>query len=332
MSECGCGGDPKEIRNIPTELRFGDRIGALKVRLGIGRDSYKIPPGLYSVGTPNGTSPVFVSANYKLTFDSLRKELGGLDCYILILDTKGINVWCAAGKGTFGTEELVNRIAKTGLSEVVSHRDLILPQLGAPGMCAHEVKRRSGFNVIYGPVRASDIKKFLAAGMEATPEMRTVKFTARDRTVLTPMEFIPGMKLSMLVFGMLFLANFIAKEPFGTHDLYIYLGAVIVGTVITPILLPIIPVSAFSLKGWILGVCWTAYAVWAYGWLPDDLLTAFGYLLVLPSLSAFFAMNFTGASTYTSFSGVIREMRMAVPIIFVTIAVGAVLLFIGRVI
>jgi hypothetical protein len=39
-------------------------------------------------------------------------------------DTKGINVWCAAWKGTFGTEELIRRIETSGLAAVVSHRTL----------------------------------------------------------------------------------------------------------------------------------------------------------------------------------------------------------------
>jgi hypothetical protein len=111
---------------VSTNLHFKDIFGAWKVRWGIGRMNYKISPGLYAVGKPDHTSPVLVSANYKLTFDVLRKELSGLDCWILILDTKGINVWCAAGKGTFGTYELVNRISKTGLSEIVSHRKIKL--------------------------------------------------------------------------------------------------------------------------------------------------------------------------------------------------------------
>jgi CO dehydrogenase/acetyl-CoA synthase gamma subunit (corrinoid Fe-S protein) len=71
----------------------------------------------------------------------------------LILDTKGINVWCAAGKGTFGTDELVSRISKTGLSKIILHRKLVLPQLGAPGVSAHEVTKQTGFSVVYGPVR-----------------------------------------------------------------------------------------------------------------------------------------------------------------------------------
>jgi hypothetical protein len=85
----------------------------------------------------------------------------------LILDTKGINVWCAAGKGTFGTDELVGRILKTGLSEIVSHRKLVLPQLGAPGVSAHEVTKQTGFSVVYGPVRAKDIKAFLDSGFQS---------------------------------------------------------------------------------------------------------------------------------------------------------------------
>ena len=91
-------------------------------------------PGLYALGAPAPDSPVFVSANYTLSFDALRSALRGIDGYLLVLDTKGINVWCAAGKGTFGTDELVARIEATRLAEVVRHRRLILPQLGAPGV------------------------------------------------------------------------------------------------------------------------------------------------------------------------------------------------------
>ncbi len=152
--------------------------------------NYKINPGIYAVGTPDKNSPVLVTANYKLTFDALRKELTDLDAWILVLDTKGINVWCTAGKGTFGTKELVNRISKTRLHEIVEHRTLILPQLGAPGVRAHEVTKQTGFRVIYGTVRAKNIKAFINSGMKATDEMRTVKSNVIDRLVLTPMELV----------------------------------------------------------------------------------------------------------------------------------------------
>ena len=111
-------------------------------------------PGLYAVGEPDRESDVFVTANYKLSFDILRRELKGLNAWIIVLDTKGINVWCAAGKGTFGTNELINRINEINLHNVVSHRRIIIPQLGAVGVNARIVHQRTGFRVYFGPVHA----------------------------------------------------------------------------------------------------------------------------------------------------------------------------------
>ena len=319
-----------KFTTVSTNLNFKDILGAWKVRWGIGRMNYKVSPGLYAVGKPDDTSPVLVSANYKLTFDVLRKELADLDCWILILDTKGINVWCAAGKGTFGTDELVDRISKTGLSEIVSHRKLVLPQLGAPGVSAHEVTKRTGFSVVYGPVRAKDIKSFIDSGFKATEEMRTVKFTVWNRLVLTPVELVAAAKLSIKVFGIMFLLNLFAARPFGLEDFIAYAGAVITGTVLTPLLLPLIPGRAFSWKGWLLGLLWTLGFILYNGWFNHEyLLLVIGYLLVLPALSAYLAMNFTGSSTYTSLSGVIKEMKTAIPLIAVSALAGLVLLLVS---
>lgn len=116
--------------------------------------NYAVHPGLYALGEPDENAPVLVTANYKMSFDCLRQALPGRNAWILVLDTKGINVWCAAGKGTFGTNELVYRIEASGLKKVVRHRKMVLPQLGAPGIAAHQVKKLSGFKAHYGPVRA----------------------------------------------------------------------------------------------------------------------------------------------------------------------------------
>jgi len=325
-SGCCCG-EPA-IQTVSTRLSFKDVLGGWKVRWGIGRMNYKVDPGLYAVGTPDENAPVLVSANYKLTFDSLRKELSGLNCWLLILDTKGVNVWCAAGKGTFGTGELINRIAATVLSDVVTHKTLILPQLGASGVNSNEVKRQSGFSVVYGPVRARDIKAFLSTVNKATPEMRTVKFSILDRLVLTPMEIVPAAKISVVIFGVLFLLNLFAVKPFGLLDFIAYAGAVLVGSFLIPVLLPFIPGRAFSFKGGLLGLIWAAVAVWLFGF---GWLAAIGYILMLPSLSSYLAMNFTGSSTYTSPSGVLKEMKIALPIIVSASVIGAILLLLSRV-
>lgn len=329
-SGSNCLGDTKKaVKGASAKLSFKDILGSWKVRLGIGRMSYKVDPGLYAIGQPDETSPVLVSANYKLTFDSLRKELSGIDCWLLILDTKGVNVWCAAGKGTFGTDELMNRIEKTGLAEIVSHRRLILPQLGAVGVSAHNIEKHTGFSVLYGPVRARDIKAYLASGCSATEQMRTVQFTMRDRLVLTPVELLSAIPKSLLVLGVVFLLNLFAARPFGVPDVIAYAGAILVGTVITPALLPFIPGRAFAWKGWLLGLLWTVGISWLSGWFnAGTWLLAVGYLLVLPSVSAYLAMNFTGSSTYTSFSGVAKEMKTAIPLTCISAAAGIIVLLI----
>ncbi|MBA4347990.1 MAG: acetyl-CoA synthase subunit gamma [Clostridiales bacterium] len=304
-----------EVPQVAAKLSFRDTIGAWKCRWSIGRMNYRVDPGLYAVGQPDASSPVLVTSNYKMTFDRLRERLGGLSLWIVVLDTDGVNVWCAAGKGTFGTDELVRRVSAVRLSEVVSHRTLILPQLGAVGVYAHEVTKQTKFRVVYGPVRAKDVPAFLANGMQTTEEMRTVRFTFRDRIVLTPMELVGALTPVLIMFGILFILNAVGFGHYGSTDFFGIMGSIFTGAVLTPILLPWVPGRAFSLKGAILGLVWavgflllSGFPSPVFGWLK-----AAAYVLLLPALSSFLTMNFTGSSTYTSLSGVDREMKFAVP-------------------
>ena len=134
-----------KVTQISTVWNRSDVWSTIRVRWSIGRMNYKVKQGLYAVGNPDKKSNIFVSANFKLSFDLLRKALSGIDAWILVLDTKGINVWCAAGKGTFGTKELTYRIKAHELEKLVDHRTIIVPQLGAVGVSAHEVKSKTGF-------------------------------------------------------------------------------------------------------------------------------------------------------------------------------------------
>jgi len=175
-----------DIQRTQSRLTFADCWDHFLARWGVNRSQHRICPGLYRIGDPAADSPVFVTANYTLSFDALREALVGIDGYILVLNTFGINVWCAAGKGTFGTEELVRRIEETGLKDIVRHRRLILPQLGAAGVSAHEVKKLVHFKVEYGPVRAADLPAYLHNGQQATPKMRRVRFGLSDRLAGQP--------------------------------------------------------------------------------------------------------------------------------------------------
>jgi hypothetical protein len=308
-------------------LTFADRWDHVLARWGVRRSQHRVEPGLYALGNPTADSPVFVTANYTLSFDALRSALRGVDSYILVLDTKGINVWCAAGKGTFGTDELVHRIEATSLHDVVAHRVLILPQLGAAGVAAHEIRKRNGFTVKYGPVRAADLPAYLRTG-EATAEMRQVRFGLADRLVLIPVELVHVCWPTLIAALALFFVD-------GWTAAAGVIAAVLAGTVLFPILLPWLPTVDFSSKGLLLGIvtaspfaltAWSrrTEAVWwlRAGW-------ALAYLLPLPSVTAYLALNFTGSTTFTSRSGVRREIFAYIPVMGGMFALGIILTIIS---
>ncbi|MGO9953440.1 MAG: mercury methylation corrinoid protein HgcA [Dissulfurispiraceae bacterium] len=319
---------------VSTDITRTDKWEHLKCRTSSFRNNYTVIPGLYAVGSPSADSDVIVTANYKYSFDIVRHALKGLNIWILVLDTNGINVWCAAGKGTFGTEELVKRINIARLTELVNHKRVIVPQLGAVGVISYKVSKATGFKVHFGPVRAEDIRSFIAKGYNAGPEMRTIHFSIMDRLVLTPMEINPAIKkfplfalIVLLIFGLqpqgIFFKNALLG---GLPFLVLGLAAILSGTVLTPVLLPFIPFRSFAIKGWIVGMA-TILVVTGTTTILDNvdaLLSAVTYIF-FPMLSSFWALQFTGSTTYTSMAGVKKEMKIAIPVYIGSLAVTGIL-------
>ncbi len=368
-----------DIPRVATVLNKYDIRGAMKVRWSIGRNSFTIEPGLYAIGDPDENSDVFVTANYKLSFDHLRKNLDGLNSWILVLDTKGINVWCAAGKRTFGTKELVHRIKETRLAEIVKHRRLIVPQLGATGVSAHQVKAQTaapdtapvvsmttrpagssiqqnltagnftppsfsgelklekGFRVVFGPVRATDIKDFIANKYRTNDEMRRVTFPLIERLKLLPVDIVYAKYKLLAVMALFFVLSLFNSNGFSLEQgidkglpaiLSLAVGY-LSGILITPILLPVIPVRMFGFKGLIIGVIAT-FILYLTGIYVEGYLHLASWFLLIPAISSFMAMNFTGSSTYTSLTGVKREMKIFVPIQISMAASGLILFIISN--
>lgn len=326
-----------DIPLVPTQLNWLDYWGAIKVRWGFGRDHYTVTPGLYKVGKPNQDSDVFVSANYKLSFDTLRKNLDSISAWILVIDTKGINVWCAAGKGTFGTENLVKSIKKTSLEIIVKHRKIIVPQLAATGVAAHKVKDQTGFHVIFGPVRASDICAFVQSGYKATPEMRKIEFPIYERAKLILVDMMYGKYKLLIVLITLFFfsgldrTGFLFSKMWSTclFPLINATAAYLAGIVLAPLFLPWIPFRTFAFKGAFLGAIVSALLILFFS---VPLIEGIGLGLINLSIASFITMNFTGSSTYTSLSGVKKEMKWAVPFQITFAAVGLVLFIISKII
>ena len=322
------------VSRVSSDWSRADVLGMIRSRIGAYRMQYTVPPGMYAVGAATKDSDIFVTANYKLSFDIVRRSLKGMHAWVLVLDTKSINVWCAAGKGTFGTDELVKRITLSRLNEVVGHRRIILPQLGAVGVCASKVQKETGFRVSFGPVEARDIPAYVSAGYKKTKEMSQGKFSLLDRLVLTPMEINPVMKkypwfaaAVLLLFGLgptgvLFKQAWEGGMPF----LALGLVAVLSGAFVTPVLLPFVPSRSFAIKGWLVGMLLTFLTMQAVGGETGQsaLLLAAIYLF-FPALSSYIALQFTGSTTYTGMSGVNKELKIGIPLYIITTAVSLLL-------
>lgn len=287
---------------------------------------------MYGVGTPNPDSPILVTANYKLSFDAVRFSLDSIDAWLLVVDTRGINVWCAAGKRTFSTEEVIFSVKRTKLKEITNQRTLILPQFSATGVSAMDVKNGCGFKVLFGPIQARDLPDFLQNNNTVSEAMRSVTFTTRERIILIPVELYLLLRpLAVLVIAAFLLSgigpeifSYLASYQRGLSLISATLLGIFSGSILLPILLPWLYGRQFWIKGlWpglIVGLLF--YIITADQLAVLDRVALFLWIM---ALSSYQGMNFTGCTPYTSPSGVEYEMRRGIPIQALVTVIGFVL-------
>ena len=164
--------------------------------------------------------------------------------------------------------------------------------------------------------------------------MRRVRFSVIDRAKLVPMEAIPALKVvglflltAAVLFGIGRTGIMYSQALTGVIPLIIAgLTALVTGSILTPLLLPLIPFRAFSLKGFVTGLIG---AIGVVSLSPNCRSTPFLIafcLISVPAFSSYLSFLFTGSSTYTSPSGVKSELKTAWPLYMVGAAVSAVLL------
>jgi NAD-dependent dihydropyrimidine dehydrogenase PreA subunit len=150
------------------------------------------PTGLFAIGTPDESSPVIVTANFSLTVKRVRRALAGQNVWLLVANSAGINVWCAAAGGLFNESRVIDAVKVSRLSDRVKHRELILPALSAPGMDRRAIEEQTGFRAVFGPVYARDVPAYLRAGKSKTDAMRRFRFGLRHR-----LDMLLSMNLAM---------------------------------------------------------------------------------------------------------------------------------------
>lgn len=164
--------------------------------------------GLRVIGQPGRDAPVFLTCNFDLTVRRVLRALERMDCYLLVANSKGINVWCASGGGILNAHQVISVIKTSRIAEKVNHRILVLPQLSAPGVDVRRVEKETGWHCRFGPVYAEDIADYVAANSIKTDEMRRARFPLGNRIEMAvmwavPMSLLAGIPVAVLSPGSL---------------------------------------------------------------------------------------------------------------------------------
>ncbi len=249
----------------------------------------KTATGLYRIGHPDRTSPVLVTGNYELTVRRLVRELDGqVDCWLVVANSRGINVWCSAGGGYFTADDVTSAIRTSGVQEVADHHTLILPQLCAVGVDSWKIRRETGWRVHWGPVRARDVPAYLAAGREKTDAMRRAQFPLKDRLEMTT--------ATLPFYGLILaLVSLIFWRPFTLT----ILGATVLMSYFYGIFLPWLPGRDGLRKGAVLAsLAILGLWCWSCGWAHLPLPSLFNHSLGLGFLAFFVGAEFQGMSPF----------------------------------
>jgi len=141
---------------------------------------YPTRPRLIRIGHPGRRSAVLVTTNYDLTVRRVCRALAGMDCWLLVAPAAGVDVWCAASGGRFTIESVISILKTSRIADRVDHRRLILPELCATGINLFELRRRTGWAGVFGPVEAADVPEYVHTRRKPVTMMR-VSFNRRER-------------------------------------------------------------------------------------------------------------------------------------------------------
>jgi NAD-dependent dihydropyrimidine dehydrogenase PreA subunit len=155
--------------------------------------------GLAKIGNPSRNSPVFLTCNYHLTVERVKRELRGTDAYLLVAQSRGINVWCAATGGHFTNHSVISVLKTSGIEKLVDHRNVIMPQLAATGVESKTIQKKTGWRIMWGPVYAKNIPAFIKNKLVKTAAMRVVGFPWMQRIEMAVAWAFPISLVSALI-------------------------------------------------------------------------------------------------------------------------------------
>jgi NAD-dependent dihydropyrimidine dehydrogenase PreA subunit len=180
------------LRDIPSDLRDT----ALRLL------PHRAPTGLVRIGNPGPDSPVLLTGNFTLTVRRLRRALESIDAWLLVADSRGVNVWCAAGGGHLTHHDVISVLRTSGIDTLVSRRVLILPQLAATGVERRPIEEATGWTTKWGPARLEDLPAVLARGGGVHGRERYMRFPLWERLEMAVMWALPMILIGAPAFGL----------------------------------------------------------------------------------------------------------------------------------
>lgn len=296
----------------PLNLTWLDYVKALICWLDSFKRTYAVEPGLYYTGNRyEHDSPLLVTANYHLTVFVLVRRLRR-NVRLLVVDTDSINVWCAAGKGTFCNDAIfaqMNRYEQH-LPKDDRRLKLILPKLSLAGVDLPAL-REAGYDAIIGPVYGKDLPTYLSNEPYKDRDTDRVLFGLQSRLFTAPPGLLQTLKYGVTLLLALWLVQ--QKWQFALPVAGV-LGLTAVLTIAYPVCFPYLPGKWFAVKGLSLAIVVSAAlcALAAGGLVSQgNLITAILFTL---ASGMYFGQSYSGNSAVSNGTSVRKETARLLPV------------------
>jgi len=296
----------------PLHLTWLDYLKAVVCWFDAFKRTYAIEPGLYYTGQHyDREAPLLVTSNYLLTVFLVVRRIRAFNARLLIIDTDGINVWCAAGKGQFSDAEIRKQLDRYD-RELLTHDTwltLILPKFSLSGVELRAL-RRAKIRPLIGPLHAKDLPAYLANPPLQDRDEDRVRFGLQARIF----TWLPGL-VQFLGYGLVAVIVLLGVElAFGIPAPLGLLGIAALLATAYPILFPWLPGVRFAVKGiWLATFTSLGLSALNVGGIlpPSDLIMA---VLFTFASAIFFALAYTGNSAVSNYSRVRQEIARFLPL------------------
>ena len=123
--------------------------------------------GIYPIGNPNEDSPVLITTNFALTYFIVSGEIEAsrVPSWLMVMDTEGLSVLTAWAAGKFVGDAIGQFVKKSGITEKVKHRKIVIPGFVAAVSGDLEEELGPEWEVKIGPREAAHLSPFLKLGV-----------------------------------------------------------------------------------------------------------------------------------------------------------------------